>query len=188
MLRGTLKRYAKRYGWMVGSMLLIAVLWPSVGLCADLKMGYVLSERIFTEYKAYADAQAEFEKFKADWEKRAQDMEAELATLQEEYEQQRLLLSEQKAKEKEEEIRTKGEALQKFVNEILSPEGKLAQKNMELSKPIYDKINAVVAKIGEEEQYDFIFDASTSGLLWAAPDKGYDLTDKVIEVLNKETE
>ena len=90
------------------------------------------------------------------------------------------------SKEKEAEIIVREEALQKFVSEVLSPEGKLAQKNMELSKPIFDRINAIVAKIGEEEQYDFIFDGS--GLLWVAPDKGYDLTDKIIEDLNKETE
>lgn len=166
-------------------VLLTAMLLPGPGLCADLKIGFVQSERIFEESTDYADAQAQFEKYKNEWETQAQEMEAEVAALAEEYEQQRLLLSEQKRKEKEQEILTKRETLQKFVSEVLSPDGKLADKNTELSKPIFDKIKAAVAKIGQESELDLVLDSGA--VLWAAPDKGLDLTDSVLEELNKET-
>ena len=166
-------------------VLLAAMLLPGPGLCKDLKIGFVQSERIFEESTDYADAQVQFEKFKNAWEAQAQEMEAEVAALVEEYEQQRLLLSEQKRKEKEREILTKRETLQQFVGEVLSPDGKLAEKNMELSKPIYEKIKAAVAKIGEESQFDLVLDSGA--VLWAVPDTGLDLTDRVLEELNKET-
>jgi len=181
-----LRRALIRYGWMVAFALLLTVSLPGFGFCEVLKIGYVFSERIFLESKDYADAQAEFNKYKTDWEQKAQEMEREFTALQEEYMQQRLLLSEQKKKEKEEQITAKREAFENFVSEVLSPEGKLAEKNRELSKPIYDKIKSTVAKIAEGGQYDLILDASA--VLWAAAGKGYDLTDQVIEELNKETQ
>ncbi len=52
-----------------------------------------------------------------------------------------------------------------------------------MTKPIYDKINRVIQKIGEDEEYDFIIDASSGALLHANPK--YDITDRILEELNK---
>jgi len=54
---------------------------------------------------------------------------------------------------------------------------------MEFSRPIIEKINALISRIGEEEGYDFIFDASSGSLVHALPK--YDITQQVIEELNK---
>ncbi len=151
----------------------------------DLKIGYIDSGRILAESKDYGEAQKKLEELKADWQKQAAVKEEELRTLQEELERQRLLLSPETERKKEEEIKTKYEEYRKFVDTILSPEtGKLAQKTQELSKPIYDKINTILEKIGEEEDYDIVFDAFPQTIVYAKPE--YDLTEEVLEELNKE--
>ena len=72
--------------------------------------------------------------------------------------------------------------INKFQYEKLGPQGELYKKNIELSQPLYKKINDVLAKIAEEEEIDFIFDLGVS-LLYA--DEKYEITQKVVEELNK---
>jgi len=75
-------------------------------------------------------------------------------------------------------------AIEKFKYEKLGPEGEYYKKNLEFTKPIIDKINGLIQKIGEDDGYDFIFDASSGALVHANTDK-YDITQRVLEELNK---
>ena len=152
----------------------------------ELKVGYIDSNRILMEYKGMADVQAKLEKAKSEWDKETQMREAELDSLREEYDTQSLMWSEKTQQEKQKAIQEKYMDYQQFVNEIIAPTGKFAQRRMELLKPIYDKINGLLNQIGEEGNYDFIFDVDIPAVVFAKPE--YDLTDRVLEDLNKEVE
>jgi Skp family chaperone for outer membrane proteins len=69
------------------------------------------------------------------------------------------------------------------VKSIWGPEGKIAQKNAELMKPIIDKVNGILERIGTEEKFSMIFDAANGGVVFAPP--GADLTPRVVEELNR---
>jgi len=149
-----------------------------------LRIGYINSDRILSEYKEFAVVQEKIKRMEQQWEQEAKAKREEIRRLEDTYESQRLLLSDEKRMEMEREINRKYQEYQEFLNEILGPEGKRARKIQELSKPIYDKINSVLAKIAEEEGLDFIFDVSVPAVVFARPE--YDLTDRVLEYLNKE--
>ena len=51
-------------------------------------------------------------------------------------------------------------------------------------KPISEKVQRIIDKIAKEENFDFIFDARAGGIIYALPK--YDLTDRVLMLLNKE--
>jgi Skp family chaperone for outer membrane proteins len=108
----------------------------------------------------------------------------EYQTLAQEIESQSLLLSEEKKKEKLRELQDKATEIDKFKFEKLNPEGgEFYRKNQELFKPIIDKINNVINKVGTDEEYDIILDASSGALLHALPK--YDLTSRILDELNK---
>ena len=172
--------------WAVVSAMLMCFVPCLTGHSADLKIGYIDSERIFRSYKGTADAQTKLDKEVADWEKKAEEMRTEVEDLQKELEAQSLLLSEEKKREKEQTLQAKYASYQQFVTSIWGPQGEAVKKNEELTKPIIEKIDAILKNIGEEENYTFIFDAVGGGLVYAKPT--FDLTDRVIEELNKETE
>lgn len=153
---------------------------------ADLKIGYIDSERIFRSYQGTSDAQTKLDQEVAEWEKKAEEMKKEVEDLQQELEAQSLLLSEEKKREKEQTLQTKYAEYQQFVTSIWGPQGEAVKRNEELTKPIIEKIDAILKTIGEEDNYTFIFDAVGGGLVYAKPT--FDLTDRVIEELNKETE
>ena len=50
-------------------------------------------------------------------------------------------------------------------------------------QPIIDKVNTVIQKIGEDGDYDVIFDAAVGNIVYAKED--FDLTDLVLEDLNE---
>jgi len=147
------------------------------------KLAYVQSQRILSEYQEFIDAQNKLDKIRNGYDAEYQKMLKEYNDMLQEIDSQSLLLSPEKKQEKTRQAQEKAMAIEKFKYDKLGPEGEFYKKSQELTKPIIDKINKLISKIGEDEGYDFIFDASSGALVHALPK--YDITDKVIEALNK---
>jgi len=151
---------------------------------AQLKLGYVDSQKILAQYQEAIDAQNKLEQIKNQYQAEYEGKVREYQTLAQEIESQSLLLSEEKKKEKLKELQDKATQIDKYKYEKLNPEGgEFYRKNQELFQPIIKKINDIIAKVGAEEEYDMIFDASSGALLHALPK--YDLTERILEELNK---
>lgn len=167
--------------FIVSLMFLIAA--PGFG--QKLKIGYIHSQKILADYKEAQDAQKKLDEIIRQWENEGLEMQQKLQQLREQYDAQSLLLSETKKKEKQQEVETLWMQLQKFQRDKFDPQsGEVLKKQAELVQPIYDKINAVIKKIGDEEKFDYIFDTANGGILHAGTDQP-DLTDRVLEELNK---
>lgn len=151
---------------------------------AELKLGYIDSEQIFQQYEGTKEAQEKFNKEVARWEQSASEQQKAILELKEQLEKQSLLLSSERKKELETQLQEKMAAYQKFVQTKFGQEGEALKKNTELTKPIIEKINKIIDRIAKEEKYDFIFDARQGGIVFAK--KGYDLTQRVLELLIKE--
>ncbi|MBL7191017.1 OmpH family outer membrane protein [bacterium] len=165
-------------------MSLAVIILMSGGLTAkELKIGFIDSDRILAQFQDYLDAKRILENEEKQYSQNARQMENDIRALEDEIESQSLMWSNEKKMEKQSELQTKYMGYQQYIEEIWGPTGKLYQRNMELSKPIIDKINLIIKKIGEDEGYDFIFDATTGSLVHAKDE--YDLTDRVIEELSR---
>ena len=169
---------------LVAAILLSSLAAPGTGSAEEYLIGFVNSERIFAEYRGTQEAQnafnSELERLSAELEQRKRDLEQ----LQTDYESQALILSEQKRREREEEIQRKRSELDAFVRDIWGPNGQVAQRNEQLTRPIIEKMNEVLTRIGEEEGFSIIFDAADGNVVYA--DRALDLTDRVLEALNTE--
>ena len=148
------------------------------------KIGYINSQKILANYKEAQDAQERFDKINREWEAEAREMQRRFQELGEQLESQRLLLSEERIREKQQELQNLYMKIQQFQNEKWGQNGEAMRKNEELMKPVIDKINAAIAKIGEEERFDYIFDTVAGNILYASPSQP-DLTDLVLEELEK---
>ena len=159
--------------------------WPGVNQikAEELKIGYINSLRIRDEYKEFAETQTKFDKEVAEYQKQDQAKRAQLDSLTKAFESQSLLLSDTKKKEKQAEIDAKKEEYRKFFEDTFGPDGLLEKKNAEMTKPLLDKINAVLEKIAVQENYAYIFDAVNANLAYAKPQ--YDLTEMVLQELQK---
>lgn len=155
-----------------------------VSTYAELKVGFINSERIFAEYEGTKEAQEKFNKEVAAWEQEATDRQKKMKDLKDQLDKQSLLLSAERKKEIESQLQMLMTDYQKFLQEKFGNEGEALKKNEDLTRPIVDKINKILEGIAKAENYDYIFDARVGGLVFAKP--GYDLTERVLAAINKE--
>jgi len=163
----------------------LVLLLSSASAFAQLKLGYVDSQRILSTNADAKDAQQKLETEAAKWTQKLQDMEQEIKDKMESLEQQSLLLSEEKKQERIQELQNLQAEAQQYQYDKWGDNGEAFRLRKQYLEPVYDKINTAIHKVGEEGNYDFIFD-TVNGNLLHAQDK-YDLTDLVIEELEKAT-
>lgn len=157
--------------------------WAGETSSQEGRIGYVDSMRLRTEFNEFQDAQAEFDKDVQVWQDEIAELETVIDSLKQDLEETKLLLSEAKRKEKEENLKAQELEYQKLTNDVFGPGGKAEKRNAELTKPILEKINNVLEKIATEENYIMIFDSVNGNIAYAK--KGLDLTDLVLEELRK---
>ena len=166
----------------IAALILVAL---ASAATAEIRLGYINSERIRSEYDAFQDAQAKFDKEVAGWEEEAGTMEQEIIDLQTELEQQSLLLSEEKKAERQKLIQQKQQEYQQFLSEIFGTGGRAEQRNAELTQPLLEKINQSLMDIAEREGYDLIMDVAGGNVAYI--DENLDITDMLLEELETST-
>ncbi len=171
-------------GLKMAGLALVTAAAVSTGWAADMKFGYVNSEKVFTMYEETKVAQDKFNKEVAKWEQQASKRLKEINEMKTQLEKQSLVLSDERKKELEDALRQKIMQHEKFVQEKFGQRGEALVKNEELTKPIIEKINKIIEKIAKDEQYDFILDTRAGGVVYAKD--AYDLTDRVLKQLSKE--
>ena len=152
----------------------------------ELKIGFVDSGKIFEQYEGAKDAQRALERESHEWETRAQTLKDSLQATSEDLESQRLMLSQERLKSREDEVANLRKTYEDYVTSIWGDSGKLSQRNQELTKPIIDRVNAILHTIAQQEGFSLVLDAAGGTIVYAAP--ALDLTDRVLAELNKEGE
>jgi outer membrane protein len=152
---------------------------------AQLKIGYVRPQYIFSKYEPYKEAQKKIDDFQKTEIAKLDKQQQQLKQNADDYRQKQMLMSEEIQQSKQEELLKQQDALQKAYDELTRTDGTLDKKNEELVAPIIENINNVLMRLGKAEKYDYIFDANAGGVIYA--DEKYDLSDQVLEELNKGT-
>ncbi|MBT4496227.1 MAG: OmpH family outer membrane protein [Gemmatimonadetes bacterium] len=163
------------------------VFWTGDAL-AELKLGYIDSEILKERLPEFKEAQRKLDQLRQDFEREAQDREAKLLKLQEDFRKQELLMSEARKMEMQTEFEEKVRLLKEFTEMKFGPEGELMKKNVELSSPIFEKINLALQEMAKQDGYDFIFDAAAPGTGLVFAQEKFDLTEKLLELLKEKSE
>ena len=152
-------------------------------LSADMKIGYIDSNRIMQELDEVREVRVQLEKEQRKMEVEMQQMIGRRDSLVQAYELQKILLvDENKRIEKEREIQMLEQNIERFQMEKFGPNGgEIYQIQNQLLAPVLSKIDEAIQKIGKERGYDFIMDAVSGALVYAI--ESHDLTDEVIEEL-----
>lgn len=165
---------------------LLALLPTGAAWAQEVKIGYIDTVKIFAEFKETVEAEEVYSKEVEAWKKRAEEMEREIAQLREDIQSQSLMMSEEKLAEKKLVLDQKFKEYQQYMNDVFGEEGEAARRNRELTQPIVEKINGVIAQIAEEEGYTIVFDAAQGNIVFAKNEM--DLTELVLEKLQQQLE
>tara|TARA_Y100001970_G_scaffold235800_1_gene295057 strand:- start:4925 stop:5446 length:522 start_codon:yes stop_codon:yes gene_type:complete len=168
---------------LINKLLLVSFL--SI-LCSEVKIGYLNADKILTELDEVRQVQIQLEKEQRKIESDYMNLEMELDSLLRNYEQQKMLMSEERRQKLEKTLTDKQAELQRFQMEKVGPQGEIYKIHDQLMAPVYTKIDEAIQKVGKQEGYDYIFNVVSGGIVYALPQ--YDLTDLVVKELEKISE
>lgn len=159
---------------LVFSFLLSVSLMASADASAELKVGFVNTQRIFRDAPAAVKAA---KKLEAEFSKRDQDLQRiakQLETLQTKLEKESVTMSESERRNKEREF---GELNRDFQRKQREFREDLNLRQNEENGAVIEKANKAIKQIAETEKYDLI----VQDVVWVNPK--LDITDKVIKAL-----
>jgi outer membrane protein len=155
----------------------LIILLNHVAMAADQPaIGYVDVRKVLLESKLGKKNKAEFEKMIKEKESALGKEEEKLKAMQESFQKDQLMMTDEQKKSKQKTFQEKAEAYQKMMREAKQ---EVSKKDNEYTAKALAEIRAIVADLAKEMKLSLVLESSESGLLYAEP--GMDLTPKVME-------
>jgi len=162
-------------------LLIATLLIISLGASAQ-RFAYVDTKYILDNIPEYESAQKQLNIITTEWQDEIEALYTDIEKLYKEYEVEKVILSDELKRKREEEILAKEKEVKELQKKYFGTNGELFMKRQELIKPIQDNVFNAVKEIGENGNYAVIFDvASGMGILFNDPK--YDKSDEVLEKL-----
>ena len=144
------------------------------------KFGYVDTKYILSHIPEYQSAQAEVNKLSSQWQKEIENKYATIEKLESAYQAEKILLTDEMRKKREEEIERKKQEAKEMQKAKFGVDGELFKKREELVKPIQDRIFEAIKEVAEQMSLMVVFDkANHSNMLYTNPK--HDISDKVLK-------
>lgn len=137
---------------------------------------------ILSKMPEYTDAQKKLDALSIQWQKEIDDKQAALDQLYRNFESEKVMLSEELLKKREDDIFNKEKEVRDLQKKRFGFEGDLFKRRQELVKPIQDKVYNAVQKLANTRQYDLILDKS-EGITVIFADPKLDKSDDVLKEL-----
>jgi outer membrane protein len=149
-----------------------------------VKIGFIDSDRIFSDYAKTREAQESFNREVQELASTAREMKTEIDDLQRKLDQQGPMLSEAKREEQSKALQDKVSAYETFVQKNWGPSGEVSRLNEQFLRPILDRVHKILSGVAQDEGYSLIFDAADGNIVFG--DRTLDLTDRVLGALRDE--
>jgi outer membrane protein len=137
---------------------------------------------ILNKLPEYEEAQKKLDAFSIQWQKEIDDKQMALDQLYRNFEAERVMLSEELLKKREDDLFNREKELRDLQKKRFGFEGDLFKRRQELVKPIQDRVYNAVQKIAVARQYDLVLDKS-EGITIIFADPKLDRSDDVLKEL-----
>ena len=188
------KRARDRYmqvapSWLTGvvkttrkSVLVLLLIFVSFQTGLAQRFAYVDSEYILNNIPSYLAAQEQLDRLSEEWQGEIEEAYMEVEALYNSWQADRILLSEDMRKKRENEVITQEAEAAELQRKYFGPEGELFKSQEELISPIQDMVYKAVQEIATEDNYAVIFDTANSPtMLYTNPRN--DVSDDVLKKL-----
>ncbi len=150
--------------------IILAIAMAGCISAAAQKFALVDMEYILKNVPSYEMANEQLNQLSQRWQKEVEAVGKEAETLYQNYLSDKVFLTDEQVKKREEEIVAKEKEATELRYKYFGPEGELYQKRQTLLKPIQDDVYNAVKKVADERGYQAIFDrASSSDIIFASP-------------------
>jgi outer membrane protein len=140
------------------------------------------SKYILSKLPEYKEAQDKLDQFSKMWQQEIDQKSADLDKMYKDYDAEKVMLSDELKKKREDEIYNKEKELRDLQRKRFGYQGDLFKKREELIKPIQDKVYNAIQKLAVAKLYDFVLDKS-EGITVIFADPKLDKSDDVLKEL-----
>jgi outer membrane protein len=143
------------------------------------KFAYVDTEYILSRIPTFKAAQEQLDKISGEYQAEIEGLYQELEKMFQAFQTEKILLTEEMKKKREDEIISKERAVKELQMKYFGRDGMLFKKREELIKPIQDQVANAVNEVATEGGFAIIFDAAGSAnMIYTNP--RYDRSDDVL--------
>ena len=160
----------------------IPVVFSSIDISAQTKVGYIDSKKIIDGMQDSRDAKARLDNQVTEWQTELKVLQDSLQSMKDDFEKKKLILTDQLKEQTETQIKDLETRVTNFRTEKFGENGEYFQKQTEFMKPVLDKVFKAIEIVATEGNYDYVFDR-ISEILLLFVNENYDLTLKVINTL-----
>jgi outer membrane protein len=146
------------------------------------RYGIIDSKYILGKLPEYKKAQEKLDQFSLLWQQEIDRRQISLDSMQQNYEAEQVMLSDDLKKKREDELFNTRKELRDLQKRRFGFEGDLFKKREELIKPIQDRVYSAIQKLAVDKAYDFILDKS-EGITVIFADPKLDKSDDVLKIL-----
>lgn len=149
-----------------------------------VRIGYVDTEYILQNLSEYEETKDQLEEKADEWRREIENRFEEIKNKNEALNAERLLLTDELIKEKEEEIEIERNEILDYQQKRFGPRGDLIIQRKQLIQPIQDQIFIAIKEIAKSRKYDFIFDKSAD-IVMLYSDRKFDISDQILRIITR---
>jgi Skp family chaperone for outer membrane proteins len=150
-----------------------------------IRIGYIDTEYILENVDDYKTANQQLDLKAQKWKGEIEKQLTVINDLKQQLENERILLTNELIKDREEDIDVLEEELLDYQQNRFGPNGDLIIQKKQLMQPIQDQIFAAVQQLATTKKYDFIFDKSVDDVVMLYSADKYDISEQVLRTLNR---
>ncbi len=154
---------------------------------ASIKIGYVDSQTILTQFPEAIKAQGDLDALTGKWGAHIDSLTAELQKAYAEYQKQSKTMPEDKQLAAQQKLLQQQQAIDNYKKDKFGqPNGEIYKENEKIFGPVKDKVYKAIKEVAAEEKMQFVFDKTGDAVLLYG-DPAYDITYKVLDKLKRGT-
>lgn len=150
------------------------------------KIGFIDSDIIIQNMPEYSGIEQRLNLLTENWRDEIRQREREIEDLEAEFDAREILFTDEVRAQRLNEIQTKRNELDQFIEEKFGPRGEYFSRQQELLEPIQRQIFDALERVATRESFDFVFDRSEEPRLLYTRQQ-WNLTDEVLLELGIET-
>lgn len=140
---------------------------------------YLDTEYMLSKIPAYKEAQKQLDNLTKQWQTEIEEQVVVLKTMTNQYQVDKLLLSNDMRSKREQDIADKEKEIRELQRKRFGPEGDRFKREQEPIKPIQDELYNAVKETAQAQNYGFVFDVATSTIIYS--DVKLDISDAVLK-------
>ncbi len=169
--------------------LMLALLLANIALSGYLlvdklnrpKIAYIRSSELVYGYLGMQEAQREFKEKSQRWRAGSDSLQADFKLALSRYSAEAGGMSAPEKAEQEKMLQTQQQSVMDYVQ---ATEARMKEEDRKITEGVLNQVNSFIEAYGKEQGYSIILGTTVSGSLLYG-EEGIDLTDEVLEALNK---